>query len=89
MTAWRNSVTVHPLADTFPMMSDGELKGLAEDIRQGNGQQHPVLFATINGEKVLIDGRNQLEACFILIEPRVQNSSPSPTRRRSRRSFCR
>ena len=44
MTAWRDSITVHPLADTFPMMSDGELKELAEDIKK-NGQREPVVFA--------------------------------------------
>ena len=34
MTTWRNSITVHPLANKFPMMSDGELKELAADIKK-------------------------------------------------------
>jgi hypothetical protein len=33
MTSWRDSITVHPLADSFPMMSDGELQELAADIK--------------------------------------------------------
>jgi len=64
MTSWRDSVTVHPLADSFPLMSDGELQELAADIKK-NGQRDPVLFATIDGKKVLIDGRNRLAACFL------------------------
>ena len=72
MTSWRDSITVHPLADSFPMMSDGELQELAADIKR-DGQRIPVLFATINGEKVLIDGRNRLAACFMLDrEPQSQ-----------------
>jgi ParB-like chromosome segregation protein Spo0J len=59
---WRVSIIVHPLADTFPMMSDGELKELAADIEK-NGQLTPVQFALIDGRKILIDGRNRLAAC--------------------------
>ena len=61
---WRDSITVHPLADTFPMMSDGELQELAEDIKK-NGQRDPVLFAIIDGKEVLIDGRNRAAACLL------------------------
>jgi ParB-like chromosome segregation protein Spo0J len=65
MTTWRDSITVHPLADTFPMMSDGELKELAEDIKK-NGQREPVVFVEIDGERTLIDGRNRLAACAMV-----------------------
>jgi ParB-like chromosome segregation protein Spo0J len=65
MTAWRDSITVRPLADTFPMMSDGELKELAEDIKK-NGQREPVVFVEIDGERTLIDGRNRLAACAMV-----------------------
>lgn len=65
MTTWRNSITVHPLANTFPMMSDGELKELAADIEK-NGQLTPVQFALVDGKKTLIDGRNRLAACFLI-----------------------
>jgi ParB-like chromosome segregation protein Spo0J len=65
MTSWRDSITVHPLADSFPMMSDGELKELAEDIRQ-NGQREPAVFVEIDGVRTLIDGRHRLEACAMI-----------------------
>ena len=65
MTSWRDSITVHPLADSFPMMSDGELKELAEDIRQ-NGQREPAVFVEIDGVQTLIDGRHRLEACAMI-----------------------
>lgn len=50
---------VHPVAQMFPMMSDEELDDLASDIRE-NGLVHPIV---IDGEGMLIDGRNRLEAC--------------------------
>lgn len=61
---------VHPVADLFPMLSDDELSELAEDIK-ANGQVHPIVTATIDGEETLIDGRNRLAACELAgIEPR-------------------
>jgi hypothetical protein len=60
---WREKYRVHPAADVFPMMSDTELVELGEDIKK-NGQTIPVLFWTGDQGKtrVLIDGRNRLEA---------------------------
>jgi ParB-like chromosome segregation protein Spo0J len=55
-----NGYLVHPAADAFPMMSDAELKDLAEDIRV-NGLQTPVVLN--HDESILIDGRNRLRAC--------------------------
>jgi ParB-like chromosome segregation protein Spo0J len=65
MTTWRDSIPVHPLADSFPMMSDGELQELAADIKK-NGQREPVLFAEIDGVRTLIDGRHRLDACAMI-----------------------
>jgi ParB-like chromosome segregation protein Spo0J len=65
MTTWRDSITVHPLADSFPMMLDGELQELAADIKK-NGQREPVVFVEIDGERTLIDGRNRLAACAMV-----------------------
>ena len=59
------SIPVHPLADSFPMMSDGELKELAEDIRK-NRQREPAVFIEIDGVRTLIDGRHRLEACAMI-----------------------
>jgi ParB-like chromosome segregation protein Spo0J len=52
----------HPAADAFPMMEEEELEELAQDIKV-NGLQQPLVVEPINGEMVLIDGRNRREAC--------------------------
>jgi ParB-like chromosome segregation protein Spo0J len=53
-------LAVHPAADIFPMMSDDELQELAADIAE-NGLQVAIILD--HTQKVLIDGRNRLEAC--------------------------
>jgi ParB-like chromosome segregation protein Spo0J len=69
MTSWRDSITVHPLADSFPEMSDGELQELAEDIKK-NGQREPAMFVETDSGRTLIDGRHRLEACAMVgVEP--------------------
>jgi hypothetical protein len=50
---------IHPAAAVFPMMADDELDELAADIKQ-NGQRFPVVR---DKSKVILDGRNRLEAC--------------------------
>jgi len=49
---------VHPAAELFPMMSDEELKALADDIKR-NGLQQPVVLYGAQ----LLDGRNRWRAC--------------------------
>lgn len=48
----------HPLADTFPMMSDDELTDQADDIRE-NGLLHPITLF----EGMILDGRNRYISC--------------------------
>lgn len=63
---------VHPFADRWPMMSDDELADLAADIK-ANGLLHPIATATIDGELMLIDGRNRRLACELAgVKPRYQ-----------------
>lgn len=58
-------IPVHPAADLFPLVSDAELRELADDIRE-NGQRHPIV--TWNGK--LVDGRNRWRACELAeVEP--------------------
>lgn len=62
------TLTAHPLAEKFPMISEPELRELAEDIRQ-NGQRDPII--TLNGK--ILDGRNRAAACdFAKIPVRTQ-----------------
>jgi ParB-like chromosome segregation protein Spo0J len=51
------SLVAHPLAETFPMIGDVELKDLAEDIRK-NGLREPIVIF----ESKILDGRNRVEA---------------------------
>jgi hypothetical protein len=59
---WRDHLDVHPAADLFPLMSESELKELAEDIRK-TGLQAPILLHRSNTRTVSVaDGRNRLDA---------------------------
>lgn len=60
---------VHPAAAVFPMLSDDELRDLADDIK-ANGLLHPII---IDAEGAIVDGRNRYAACGIAgVEPRYQ-----------------
>jgi ParB-like chromosome segregation protein Spo0J len=48
----------HPVADLFPMLSDDELKDLAEDIKI-RGLLHPIVVY----DEQILDGRNRYAAC--------------------------
>jgi ParB/RepB/Spo0J family partition protein len=52
----------HPAAEVFPMLDDDELDELAADIG-AHGLLMPLLVGQLNGEHVLVDGRNRREAC--------------------------
>ena len=59
-------MTVHPVADLFPMLPDDELAELAADIIE-RGLLQPVV---LDGEGQVLDGRNRLAACEIAgVEP--------------------
>ena len=64
---------VFPAADLFPMLPPDELQQLAEDIK-ANGLNNPIVIATIDGEEMLVDGRNRLAACKIAkVEPATRH----------------
>jgi hypothetical protein len=56
---WRKHLAVHPAADLFPLMSEAELKELADDIKK-NGLIDPLVVWKKGGS--LLDGRNRLDA---------------------------
>jgi hypothetical protein len=59
----RDVLKVHPAADLFPPMSATELQELGEDIKN-NGLRSRVVFwaAEPGAERLLLDGRNRLDA---------------------------
>lgn len=65
----------HPLAEIFPMLGNGELKDLAEDIK-ATGLQTPIVIF----EEKILDGRNRYAACKLAgVEPafeRYEGSDP-------------
>jgi hypothetical protein len=67
---WRDHLKVHPAAaDLFPLMSEAELKELAEDIRKNGLQQAIVIWRDNNTrpfKDYLIDGHNRLDALAML-----------------------
>ena len=66
---WRDHLKVHPAAELFPLLSETDpaaLKELAEDIRQ-HGQREPASYIKdSDGNRVLLDGRNRLDALEML-----------------------
>jgi len=64
-----NKYPIHPMADVFPMLQEDELTALSESIKQ-NGLRHSIVTAVVDGEIMVIDGRNRLSACELAgIEP--------------------
>lgn len=62
----------HPVAELFPMMTDGEIDELAADIK-ANGQQVPII---VDADGLILDGRNRYEACRRAeVAPRLQKAA--------------
>jgi ParB-like chromosome segregation protein Spo0J len=60
-------MTIHPLCDLFPAMTDSELQDLANDIK-ANGQHETIV--TLDG--MILDGRNRFNACELVnVTPRL------------------
>jgi hypothetical protein len=71
---------VFPAADLFPMLDKDELQQLAADIK-AHGLREPIVVGTIDGEEMLVDGRNRLAACKIAeVEPAFRHlNGENPT----------
>jgi DNA-binding Lrp family transcriptional regulator len=62
---WREHLAIHPAAELFPLMSGTELKELAADIAKNGVIEPLILLVTANDRKVLLDGRNRLDALAV------------------------
>ena len=60
--SWRDVLPVHPAAELFPLMDADELRALGEDIRANGLQQAVIILSNSNGDELLLDGRNRLDA---------------------------
>jgi hypothetical protein len=85
---WRAHLKVHPAADLFPLMSQDELKALAEDIKT-NGLQQPIILwrESSTDAPVLDDGRNRLDALALLdwLGPPRERAPREPIKKYKRR----
>jgi hypothetical protein len=65
--SWRKFYKVHPSAEVFQLMSQGELEALAKNIEK-NGLEVPIQMRRVGthlarmSEAFVIDGRNRLDA---------------------------
>jgi hypothetical protein len=59
---WRDIYKVYPAADVFPIMSESELKELAEDIKKNRLLVRIQIWQDADGDEYVIDGRNRLDA---------------------------
>jgi ParB-like chromosome segregation protein Spo0J len=60
--SWRDVLPIHPAAEMFEPLPPDELKALGEDIRKHGLQQPIIILSESNGEGLLLDGRNRLDA---------------------------
>jgi hypothetical protein len=59
--SWRDVLPVHPAAELVPLMSEAELRELAEDIKKNRVLHVPVTVWKSPDGEVLLDGRNRLD----------------------------
>src|SRR6476619_3893420 len=64
---------IHPLANAFPLLNDKEFQDMCEDVAK-NGFTQPI---TINGQGLLLDGRNRLQVAWATkVEPLITRLNP-------------
>ena len=70
--SWRDVTEIYPAADLFPLMAETDpetLQKLGDDIKANGLRARVVLWPDETGKKLLLDGRNRLDAAeFIGVE---------------------
>lgn len=63
---WRAHLRIHPAAELFPLMSEAELRELAEDIKKHGLQELPVIYRDPEWGVCILDGRNRVDALELI-----------------------
>ncbi len=63
---WRAHLRVHPAAELFPLLSETELRELAEDIKKHGLHELPVVYRDPELGVCVLDGRNRLDALELI-----------------------
>ena len=66
--SWRDLLPIHPACEIFPLMSEAELEALAQDIKANGLRVLAGIQENSDGNPVLLDGRNRLDALSLLGE---------------------
>jgi len=63
---WRQRLRIHPAAELFPLLGKEDLLASAHDIKQHRLRQPVSFIRDVDGNPVLLDGRNRLDALELL-----------------------
>jgi hypothetical protein len=74
--SWRDCINIHPAAELFPLMSESELRELGEDILKHGLCEGVALIDGSDGKRMLLDGRNRLDAMEMIGVKLVSNGQP-------------
>ena len=66
--SWRRWLRIHPAAELFPPLGKQDLRALADDIKQHGLRQAVSVIKDVDGNPVLLDGINRLDALELLGE---------------------
>ena len=66
--SWRRWLRIHPAAELFPSLGKQDLRALADDIKQHGLRQAVSVIKGVDGNPVLLDGINRLDALELLGE---------------------
>jgi hypothetical protein len=63
----------HPFAERFPRLEGAEWESFLASIKATDGNEQPIMYRMVRGQKQGLDGRNRYLACQVLgIKPRME-----------------